>query len=268
MNMPVVSISDAHLTLSLVLVLAAGGVSALFQLGLLRSLLWGTFRCVVQLSLVGYALGWIFAVDRPELVALIVALMAGVAARTATRRTPNVREFPTLIAFVSLVSSTYLVTTIVCGLIIRAHPWYTARVAIPIAGMILGNAVTGTALSLDRLYAEIRARKDEVEALLALGAAPREAVRDCVREAVRAGMTPTINSLMVVGLVSLPGMMTGQILGGVSPAEAVRYQIVVMLMIAAAAATGSMLLVGLSMRRLFTADDALKPELGNRGTGD
>lgn len=256
----VVPISNFQLALSLLLVLAAGGVSAIFQLGLLPSLMWGTVRCVVQLSLVGYVLAWIFSIDRPELVAGIVAIMAGIAARTAVRRTPNVRQFPTLIAFVSLVSSTYLVTAVVCGLIIRAQPWYTAKVAIPIAGMILGNAVSGTALSLDRLYAEIRARKDEVEALLALGATPAEAVRDCVREAVRAGMTPTINSLMIVGLVSLPGMMTGQILGGVSPGEAVRYQIVVMLMIAAAAAIGSMLLVGLSLRRLFTADDALRPD--------
>jgi putative ABC transport system permease protein len=266
MNTPVVPISDAHLALSVVLVLAAGGVSALFQLGLLKSLIWGTVRCVVQLSLVGYALGWIFAIDRPDLVALIVAVMAWIAASTATRRTPNVSDFPAAIAFVSLVAATYLVTAIVCGLIIRAEPWHTARVAIPIAGMILGNAVTGTALSLDRLYSEVRSRKDEVEALLALGATPWEAVKDCVREAIRAGMTPTINSLMVVGLVSLPGMMTGQILGGVSPAEAVRYQIVVMLMITAAAAIGSMLLVGLSLRRLFTDDDALKPELRQRGT--
>ncbi len=260
MNAQVVPITDAQLFLSVVLVLVAGGVSALCRLGLLRSLLWGTIRCVVQLSLVGYALGWIFSVDRIELVALIVALMAGVAAVTATRRTPHVTDFPAVIAFAALTATTYLVTSIVCGLIIRAQPWYTARIAIPIAGMILGNAASGTALSIDRLYAEIRARRDEVEALLALGATPWEAVRDCVREAVRAGMTPTINSLMVVGLVSLPGMMTGQILGGVDPTEAVRYQIVVMLMITTAAAIGSMMLVGLCFRRLFTADDALKPE--------
>lgn len=261
MHQPVVPISDANLLLAGLLIVVSAGVSALFKLGLLRSLLWGAFRCVVQLSLIGYVLGWIFAADRPEIVFPLIAVMCGFAAHTATRRTPNVSDFPRAIAFVSMAASTYLVMIIVCAAIIRAEPWYTARIAIPIAGMILGNAVNGVALAIDRLYAEVRSRRDEVEALLTLGATPWEAVRDCVRQAIRSGMAPMINSLMVVGLVSLPGMMTGQILGGVDPIEAARYQIVVMLMITAAGAVGSMMLVGLSYRRLFTEDDALRPEL-------
>jgi putative ABC transport system permease protein len=123
--------------------------------------------------------------------------------------------------------------------------------------MILGNAINGIALSLDRLYSEVQANRDEIEALLAVGARPWEAASDQAREALRAGMTPTINSLMVVGVVSLPGMMTGQILGGVDPLEAVRYQIVVMLMITTAVAIGAMILIALSFRRLFTKDMAL-----------
>ncbi len=263
----VVPISNAQLLFTGILILSAGGVSAFFRLGMLKSLAWGTVRCVLQLGLIGYALGWIFAVDRPEMVVLIVGLMCLVAARTATRRTPNVSDFPSSLAFVSLAASTYLVMVIVCALIIRADPWYTARIVIPISGMILGNGLTGIALSIDRLYSEVRARRGEVETLLALGASPWESVQDCVREAIRAGMTPTINSLMVVGIVSLPGMMTGQILAGVDPVEAVRYQIVVMLMITSAAAIGSMLLVGLSFRRLFTDEDALKPELMESANG-
>jgi putative ABC transport system permease protein len=261
MNYQVVPISDTHLLLTAILMVIAGGVSAIFRLGLVKSLAWGTIRCVVQLTVIGYVLGWLFKIDRPELAMLTVGIMCAVAAQTATRRTPNVSRFPAIIAFISLAASTYLIMIIVCALIISAEPWYTARIVIPISGMILGNAVTGIALSIDRLYGEVRSRREEVEALLSLGATRWEAVRDCVREAIRSGMTPTINSLMVVGLVSIPGMMTGQILGGVNPLEAARYQIVVMLMIAAAVATGSMLLVALSFRRLFTGDDALKPEL-------
>lgn len=260
MNHQVVPISDVQLLLTAILVLITGGVSAMFRLGLMKSLAWGTFRCVVQLAAIGYALRWIFAVNRPELVFLIVTAMCAIAAWTATRRTPNVTDFPVVLGFISLAASTYLVLVIVSAVIIRAEPWYTARIVIPIGGMILGNAINGIALSLDRLYGEVRARSNAVEALLALGATPWEAVRDCAREALRSGMTPTINSLMVVGLVSIPGMMTGQILGGVDPTEAVRYQIVVMLMIAAAVAIGSMILVALSIRRLFTEDDALQPE--------
>ncbi len=261
MSHQVTPITDVGLLLTVLLLALAAGVSALLRLGLLRSLAWGTVRCVLQLTLIGYALGWIFSVDRPDLVIAIVVLMCVVAAHTATLRTPSVSHFPTVIAFVSLAASTFLVMVIVCAVIIQAEPWYTARLAIPIAGMILGNGVSGVALSIDRLYAAVRARSAEVETLLSLGATPWEAVSDCVREAVRAGMTPTLNALMVVGLVSLPGMMTGQILGGVDPVEAVRYQIVVMLMITAAVAIGSIILVGLSYKRLFTDDDALKPDL-------
>ncbi len=258
MSHHVVPISDLHLLLTSVLLIVAAGVSAVFGLGLMKPLLWGTCRCVVQLIVMGYALGWIFAVDRLDLVVLIVAIMCVLAATTATRRTPNVSEFPTMIAFASMAVSTYLVMVIVCGVIIHGEPWYTARIVIPISGMILGNAVSGQAIAIDRLYSGVRSRGAEVEALLSLGATPWEAVQDCVREALRSGMTPTINSLMVVGIVSIPGMMTGQILGGADPREAARYQIVVMLMITAAAALGSMMLVGLSFRRLFTEEGALK----------
>jgi putative ABC transport system permease protein len=261
MSHPVVAISDFHLLLTAILLALAGGVSAVFRLGLAKSLAWGAVRCVVQLMVMGYVLGWLFAIDRIELVICVVMIMCVMASKTATRRTPNVTDFPAALAFVSMAASTYLVMLIVCGVIIRGEPWYSARIVIPISGMILGNAVNGQAIAIDRLYAEVRSKRAEVEALLSLGATPWEAVRDCVREAVRAGMTPTINTLMVVGIVSIPGMMTGQILGGVHPAEAARYQVVVMLMITAAAAIGSMILVGLSFRRLFTDDDALKPEL-------
>ncbi len=257
----IIPISDSQLILTGILVLITAGISGIFQLGLVKSLLWGTIRCVLQLSLVGYALAWIFSVNRLELVIAVIAVMALFAAQTSTRRTPNISDFPTLLAFVSLVTTTYLVATIVSLAIIQPSPWYEARIIVPISGMILGNAVSGITLAIDRLYSEVRSHVEQVETLLSMGASPWEAVHDLVREAIRAAMTPTINALMVVGVVSIPGMMTGQILGGADPVEAARYQIVVMLMIASAAAIGSMILVGLSFKRLFTKDEALKPEL-------
>lgn len=259
MNQGVIPISNFQLALTVLLVMVTGGISAALRLGLLKSLLWGTVRTFVQLTLIGYVLTYVFSVNNVWLVLLMVIIMCGIAARAATGRTPNVPDYPAALGFLSLVASTFLVGTIVVVLIIAPEPWYSARIVIPIFGMILGNSMNGIALSLDRLYGEVRSRAGELEALLAFGATPWEAVRDCVREAMRAGMTPTINSLMVVGLVSLPGMMTGQILGGADPKSAVRYQIVVMLMIAAAVAIGCLLLVGLSYRRLFTPDGALEP---------
>ncbi len=257
----VVPISNAQLAFAVVLVVTAGGISALLRLGLLRALLWGTVRTVVQLLLIGHALVFIFSIDNPLVLAATVALMCFAAAHAARARTPHVTTHPFALAYLSLLASTAIVSVMVCALIIRAEPWYSARVAIPISGMILGNAMNGITLALDRLAAEVRSRAREIESLLLLGASPWEAARDAVKTALRAGMIPTINALKTVGLVFLPGMMTGQILGGVDPLIAVRYQIVVMLMLAAAVAIGSLILLGLYYRRLFTDEEALRAEL-------
>jgi len=254
-------ISDLHLALATGLVLVAGLVSALLRLGLLRSLLWGTARTLLQLGLVGYVLTYVFALDHPALVLGLVMVMCLMASRAAVARFKQVPHKPYGLAVLSLGAGTFLVGIVVCGIIVGAEPWWQARVVIPIAGMLLGNSLNGVALSLDRLYSEVRSRADEVEARLALGYTPWEAARPLVRVALRAGMTPILNSLMVVGIVSLPGMMTGQILAGADPMTAVRYQIVVMFMITASVAIGCLLLVGLSYRRVFTEDGALKPEL-------
>ncbi len=261
MNSGIVPISDVQLALSVILVLIAGGISAMLRLGLLKSLAWGTVRTFVQLTFIGYVLKYVFSANNLWIIAGLIVVMCFIAARASVQRTPNVPSYPVALAFWSLLASTVLVGFVVVRIIINPEPWYSARIVIPVFGMILGNSMNGIALSLDRLYGEVKSRADEIETLLAFGATPWEAVRGCVREAVRSGMTPTVNSLMVVGLVSLPGMMTGQILGGADPHEAVRYQIVVMLMIAAAVAIGCLLLVGLSYKKMFTPDGALKPEV-------
>ena len=264
----VLPISNFQLALSVLLVVIAGGISAFLRLGLLKSLVWGTVRTFVQLTFIGYVLKYVFSVNNLWMVLALVVLMCYIAARASTARTPNVPNFPLLTAFWSLLTSTILVGLIVVRWVIDPEPWYTARIVIPIFGMILGNSMNGIALSIDRLYGDINARLPEIEGLLSFGATPWEAVRGCVKNAIRSGMTPTINSMMVVGLVSLPGMMTGQILGGADPHVAVRYQIVVMLMIAAAVAIGCLLLVGLSYKRLFTGDMALRYNLFRTGKGN
>lgn len=261
MDSGVIPISNFQLALSVILVLIAGLISAALKLELLKPLLWGTVRTFIQLTLIGYALTFIFNVNNLWFIILIVTLMCLVASGTASKRTPNAGHYPLVLGFISLWVSTFLVGTIVVVLVISPEPWYSARIVIPIFGMILGNSMNGIALSLDRLFSEVKSRISEIEALLCFGAMPWEAVRDCVKEALRAGMTPTINSLMVVGLVSLPGMMTGQILGGADPKQAVRYQIVVMLMIAAAVAIGCLLLTLMSYKKIFTREGAISPSI-------
>jgi putative ABC transport system permease protein len=261
MNGAVIPISYPQLAMSLILLLIVGTISALLRLELLRPLAWGALRTFLQLTLIGFALLILFAMENRGIVLSLVTFMAAIATHAATRRTPSVTQFSPILAFLSLWASTLLAGFIVLVLVIRPDPWYSPRVAIPIFGMILGNSMNAVSLALETLYHSVRLERERIETLLSLGATPWEAVQDNVRIALRSGMTPILNSLTVVGLVSLPGMMTGQILGGADPTLAVRYQIVVMYMIAAAVATGCLMLVTLSYRRLFTENLVLRPEL-------
>ena len=144
----------------------------------------------------------------------------------------------------------------VTGLIVQVEPWYEPRYVIPLAGMVLGNSMTGIALALERVFADLDRRSDELLALTALGATPWEAAHQSVRDALRAGLIPTINSMAAAGIVFIPGMMAGQILAGADPLTATGYQIVVMLMVAAATAIGSVTAVLLTYRRRFTPSGA------------
>lgn len=259
-----IPISNGQLVLSVSLVILAGLISTLLKLGLLKDLIWGTVRAFVQLSLVGYVLTYVFAINSLWIILPLLLIMSYIASREASRRLGHIPYNPNLNAFISLTASTFVVGMIVVLLIIGPTPWYSAQVMIPIFGMLFGNSMNAIALSLDRMHSEINAHVDEVDQLLSMGAMPWEAVMPYVRKAVSAGMTPTINALMVVGLVSLPGMMTGQILAGMNPQAAVRYQFVVMVMMAACVAIGCLLMVLLSYRKMFTADGSLVESLRNR----
>ena len=135
---------------------------------------------------------------------------------------------------------------------LRVRPWYEPQYAIPILGMVLGNTLTAVSLGLDRMTRELDSHRSIVDMTLALGGTRREAAQAAAVQAVRAGMLPTLNQMSVVGIVSLPGMMTGQILAGQTPTEAVRYQIVIMFLIAAASALGTVCAVLLTFNRLFS----------------
>jgi len=182
---------------------------------------------------------------------LAMTWIAGVA---AVRRAGRVYQGIWLDSLLAMWASSWLVTGIALIAIVEVRPWYQPQYAIPLLGMILGNTLNGISLGLDRLGEELDGRRDHVETLLALGATRWEAARGAVQQAVRTGMIPIINSMMVVGLVSLPGMMTGQLLAGVEPVQAVMYQIVIMFLIAAGTSLGTVTVVLLGYRRLFNRD--------------
>jgi len=251
---PYIELSYLKVAIAASLLLLNGAISIFLRLGLERRLMIAGIRTVIQLLLVGLVLEWVFAVDRWFLVVALLSLMSLVAGVVAVRRSE--RRFPG-IWFNSIVSmwvSSWLITGVALFVIVDVEPWYSPQYAIPLLGMILGNTLNGISLGLDRLGEELVSRRSEVEELLALGARSWEAARRAVRQAVRVGMTPIVNSMMVVGIVSLPGMMTGQLLAGVDPAEAVKYQVVIMFLIASGTGLGTVAVVLLSYRRLFNSD--------------
>jgi putative ABC transport system permease protein len=247
----VVHIELWQLGLALVFVLTAGFTSVINHLGLGRELLVGTLRCFSQLVLMGFILTFIFGLNEIWLVLLTFAVMVFFAAHIIRGRVRE-RSVPFFLPTLgSMLLSYTLVTLLVCAVVVGVEPWWDARYFLPLGGMIIGNSMNAIALALDRLFSELRERRNEVEMMLCLGADYREASRDVLRNAMRAGMIPSINAMMGVGLVFIPGMMTGQILGGVDPLVAIRYQIVVMLMLVASTAISAYLAVFLARRRCF-----------------
>ena len=254
----VLDLSVPQLALALLLVGVVIMISVRQGLGLGRDLLVGSFRAIVQLYLVGLILAVVFHAARWYWVLLILAVMTAVAAQAATSRLPKPMPGGRGITALALTVSTAVTLAYVIGVIVQVRPWYDPQYIIPIAGMILGSAMTSAALAGDRLQGDLRVRADEVEARLALGFSGREAVQPMARAALRAAMIPTVNGMMTVGLVQLPGMMTGQILAGSSPLLAIKYQLVVVFMQAAATALASLLFVRLGAGRYLTPAHQLR----------
>ncbi len=253
-----IPIGAPELALAALLMVANFAISIALRLGLAKNLAIATVRMVTQLLLVGLVLGWVFSLSSPAPVlalALVMASVAGVAAVNRTRR-----RFAGIYwnSLVSVMSAAFLVTGLALLGIVRVHPPYEPQYLIPLLGMVLGNTLNGISLGLDRFMEQLDSGRARVETLLALGATRWEAAHGIVQEALRTAMIPTINSMMVMGIVSLPGMMTGQILAGADPADAVRYQIVIMFMIASATALGAIAVVLLAFRALFDHEHRLR----------
>jgi putative ABC transport system permease protein len=250
----VVQIGWFQLLLATGFVVFVGVVSIRLSLGVTKDLAIATVRTYVQLLALGFILRWVFGINSPWLVVGIILLMVVFAARILVQRSPDAPEGIFGSAFVSMALTGFIVTFAVTGVIVQVEPWYLPQYVIPLAGMVIGNSMTGIALALERVFADMDAREGELLALTALGATPWEASHGSIRLALRAGLIPTINSMAAAGLVFIPGMMAGQILAGADPVTATGYQIVVMLMVAAATAMGSVVALLLTYHRRFTPD--------------
>ena len=241
------------------MVAIAIGLSAWQGLGLEGSIAIAAGRTLIQLILVGYVLAVIFDPNakNPWLVLAVLAVMLTTASVVASNRIS--KKIKNLLPLVSgaIFISTALTLAYTNLLILQPEPWYEPQYLIPLAGMILGNAMNASAIAGERLVSTINSSQLEIETHLSLGSTPQQAVNQYRKDAIKAGLIPTLNTMTVVGIVTLPGMMTGQMLSGVAPLDAASYQILIMFVLALATLIATLLLTEGLCRRFFNQDAQL-----------
>jgi putative ABC transport system permease protein len=242
------------------LLLMSIGLAHLLKAGQSKDLFWSGLRMFVQLLVIGYVLHLIFALKTPLPVLLILIVMIGFSVQTIGARVNT--KMPN---FYRVVGTAILfgcggMTFFFCSLVIGLEPWYDPRYLIPLAGMIIGNSMTGASLAVERLAAEFRERRDEIETALCLGGSIQTVSETAVSSAFRAALIPSVNAMAAMGLVFLPGMMTGQILSGTEPLIAVKYQIAIMCVITGSVSLTTFFILKLGYRAYFTPYQSLRED--------
>ena len=234
--------------------LIAGLVSYKLELGQTKHIAISTIRCFIQLLAVGFLLQYLFSFQTWWLVLLVLVFMVIAATQIATSRVKS--SVPGLgpSVFISIFFSSLTIGFLIVEVVVHAEPWHNAQQIIPIIGMIIGNAMSATAVAIDRLFADMDLRENEIFSLIALGATPREAAFASLKSAIGAGMTPILATMSAAGIVAIPGMMAGQVLAGVDPLAAAKYQIVVMLMLSAANTIAIVAVCFLTYRKRFSSN--------------
>lgn len=211
-----------------------------------------TIRMTLQLVLVGYILIYIFEYPHPLITLLVIMLMLGFAILNIYQRSKETlgSQLKKMIA-IAMVAGIGISLAFFVLVVLNLSPWFEPRYFIPIGGMIVGNSMTGISLGVSNLAIGMKEQRAKVEGALMLGATPKAASRTIVNQAFDAAMLPTINSMVGMGIVFLPGMMTGQILSGTSPLVAVEYQIAIMLGIVGSVALTVLIFLQLGYRAFF-----------------
>jgi putative ABC transport system permease protein len=237
--------AGAVLMLAIVVIAAASGVRMVKQ-GFVA-----TARATVQLIAVGLILGWVFGREHWFEIAGLLLLMTAIAGFTAGRRVNEAVSGLGWVFTLVLGGVTALTLIYVTQVAVGVHE-VRAQYFIPLGGMILGNAMTAVVLATSRYVDDLRANRERVEAALALGASPLQATRREVQKAFLAAVTPVINAMLIAGIVKLPGVMTGTLLGGVEPLTAARYQLVVMFMLVFADGVTALVTLAILRRKVFS----------------
>ena len=258
--MSLIALTPWDLGLAAFLVLLLAGMSWRLHLGVESRVLVAAARAAVQLSLIGLVLEALFAQTRLPWIGLMALAMLAAAGWEAMSRQQRRYAGPwgygigTLSMFLSSFSVLILGLTVIIGV----EPWYQPQYLIPLLGMLLGNTMSGVAIALDNLTRQAWDGRGRIEARLLLGDSWEVAIRDIRRDSLRAGLIPIVNAMASAGLVSLPGMMTGQILAGSPPMEAAKYQLMILFLISAGTGLGSVAAIWLGSRRLFDERQRLR----------
>ena len=242
------------------LLLMSIGLAHLLKAGQSKDLFWSGLRMFVQLLVVGYVLHLIFALETPLPVLLILIVMIGFAVQTIGARVKIKMPHFYRVVGTAILFGCGGMTFFFCSLVIGLEPWYDPRYLIPLAGMIIGNSMTGASLAVERLAAEFRERRDEIETGLCLGGSIQSVSETAVSSAFRAALIPSVNAMAAMGLVFLPGMMTGQILSGTEPLIAVKYQIAIMCVITGSVSLTTFFILKLGYRAYFTPYHSLRED--------
>lgn len=235
------------LSLTLIFVIIPLLLSKTLKLNLEKDTIIATIRSIIQLLAVGYVLKFVFDSEHIIYILLMITLMIGTATLNARKKGKAIKGITWKIAFTLIV-----IEVITQGILLGFHivP-ATAQYIIPISGMLIGNSMVLSILFLNRFTAEIEASRDVMELILSLGGTPKQAIHNQLTNAIRASMIPTIESQKTIGLVQLPGMMSGQIIGGADPMQAVQFQLLIIFALLTTAAISSILIGFLSYPTLF-----------------
>jgi putative ABC transport system permease protein len=236
-------------------------ISILMGLKLERKLLYASARGFFQLSILGHILTWIFKYNNFSTLLMVFIFMIVIASWTAIKRIKRNHKGVFIVTFFSIFFTGIITISFTLLLALPQDPWYNVQNAIPLIGMILGNSLTGISLTLDKFTNDLIVSKSIIEDHLSIGATRFEAAKNILADSLQTGLTPILNSMMVVGLVSIPGIMTGQILAGENPFLASKFQIIILLIICASTFIASLFVVTISFFRFFNNNHTLNEKL-------
>ncbi|AQR95717.1 ABC transporter permease [Clostridium saccharoperbutylacetonicum] len=254
MNLSVLRLSIAYVFVFIMLIIfKARGIKRE------RQIIIASTRMTIQLIIMGYILMFVFNNPSWWLTSIMIVVMISFAIYNSIKRVKyNMSyELKKIIAF-AMTFGALLTATFFIIIILGVQPWFNPQYFIPISGMIIGNSMTGIALGANKLCSSIEEKRIEIENSLMLGASPAAATKEIVNNSFDTAILPTMNNMLTMGIVSLPGMMTGQILSGTFPITAIKYQIGIMLAILGSTAVSTVIFVSLGYRTFFTKDHRLK----------